>query len=213
MAEDLVFYTHPQSRGRIVRWMLEEVGRPYRTEIVDYGSGMKSPAFLAVNPMGKVPVIRHGDRVVTESAAICAYLADVFPEAGLAPPPGDPARGAYYRWLFFTAGPFDQAFTLRALQMAIPEGGDRMLGCGSGDAVLDTIEEAVSGSDYLAGSAFTAADLYVAAHLRFGVAFKVFDNRPAFGRYVDRICSRPASQRAVDMDDALAATLAPAAPH
>src|SRR5215472_4391526 len=101
MAHELVFYTHPQSRGRIVRWMLEEIGQPYRTELLEYGTTMKAPAYLAINPMGKVPAIRHGDTVVTEAAAICAYLADAFPEARLAPPPGDRLRGSYYRWLFF----------------------------------------------------------------------------------------------------------------
>src|SRR4051794_9344102 len=105
MTDELVFYTHPMSRGRIVRWMLEEVGQPYRTEVLEYGTTMKAPEYRAINPMGKVPAIRHGDTVVTETAAICAYLADAFPEAGLAPPPGDRLRGPYYRWLFFVAGP------------------------------------------------------------------------------------------------------------
>ena len=109
MADELVFYTHPQSRGRIVRWMLEEIGKPYRTELLDYDTTMKAPAYLAINPMGKVPALRHGDSVVTEAAAICAYLADAFPEARLAPPPGDRLRGPYYRWLFFGAGPIEAA--------------------------------------------------------------------------------------------------------
>ena len=97
MADELVFYTNPMSRGRIVRWMLEEVGVPYRTEILDYGTTMKQPDYLAINPMGKVPSLRHSAVVVTECAAICAYLADAFPGAQLAPPPR--VRGAYYRWL------------------------------------------------------------------------------------------------------------------
>src|SRR5215470_10720162 len=99
MADQLIFYTHPMSRGRIVRWMLEEIGQPYRTELLDYDTTMKAAAYLAINPMGKVPAIRHGDVVVTEAAAMCAYLADVFPEARLAPPAGDRLRGPYYRWL------------------------------------------------------------------------------------------------------------------
>src|ERR1700723_2994556 len=111
MGEELVFYTNPMSRGRIVRWMLEEVGEPYRTEVLDFGTTMKGADYLAVNPMGKVPAIRHGDTVVTEAAAICAYLADAFPQAKLAPPPGDKRRGAYYRWLFFGAGPIEAATT------------------------------------------------------------------------------------------------------
>src|SRR5512144_941226 len=105
MSNELVFYTNPMSRGRVVRWMLEEVGAPYRTEILDYATTMKGAAYLAINPMGKVPAIKHGDTVVTEGAAICAYLADAFPDAGLAPPLSD--RGDYYRWLFFAAGPID----------------------------------------------------------------------------------------------------------
>src|ERR1700720_611696 len=122
MTDELTFYTHPMSRGRIVRWMLEEIGRPYRTEVLDYGTTMKAPAYLAINPMGKVPAIRHGDTVVTEGAAICAYLADAFPQAGLAPPPGDRLRGPYYRWLFFSAGPVEAAVSNTALGFAVPEG-------------------------------------------------------------------------------------------
>ena len=121
MSEDLVFYTHPMSRGRIVRWMLEELGQPYSTEILEYGTTMKAPDYLAVNPMGKVPAIRHGAAVVTECGAICTYLADAFPEAGLAPPPGDPRRGAYLRWLFFGAGPVEAAVTNKSLGFEIPE--------------------------------------------------------------------------------------------
>src|SRR5216110_2034177 len=121
MTDELVFYTNPMSRGRIVRWMLEEVGQPYRTELLDYGTTMKAPAYLAVNPMGKVPAIRHGDTIVTEGPAICAYLADAFPEAGLAPPPGDPRRGPYYRWLFFAHGPLEQAVVNQAFGFAVPE--------------------------------------------------------------------------------------------
>src|SRR3712207_2563476 len=119
MADELVFYTNPMSRGRIVRWMLEEVGQPYRTELLDYGTTMKAPAYLALNPMGKVPAIRHGETVVTEAAAIGAYLADAFPQAGLAPPPGDRRRGPYYRWLFFGAGPVEAAVTNTALGLVV----------------------------------------------------------------------------------------------
>src|SRR4051812_50228124 len=120
MTDELVFYTHPMSRGRIVRWMLEEVGQPYRTELLDYGTTMKGPEYLAINPMGKVPALRHGDTVVTETAAICAYLADVFPEAGLAPPSGDRLRGPYYRWLVFGAGPLGAAWTKKGLRFEVP---------------------------------------------------------------------------------------------
>jgi glutathione S-transferase len=131
MSQELVFYTNPMSRGRIVRWMLEEVGRPYRTELLDYGTTMKAPEFLALNPMGKVPTLAHGAAVVTEAAAICAYLADAFPEANLAPPPGSPERGAYYRWLFFAAGPVEAAITAKSLGLLPPEEKKGMVGYGS----------------------------------------------------------------------------------
>src|SRR6266576_6243541 len=113
MTDELTFYTHPMSRGRVVRWMLEEIGQPYCTELLEYGTTMKAPAYLAINPMGKVPAIRHGDTVVTEAAAICAYLADAFPEAELAPAADE--RAPYYRWMFFAAGPLEMAVTNRAL--------------------------------------------------------------------------------------------------
>src|SRR4051812_49446412 len=131
MADEIVFYTNPMSRGRIVRWMLEELGEPYRTEILDYGPAMKSPSYRAINPMGKVPAIRHGDTVVTEAAAICAYLADAFPQAGLAPAPSSRARGPYYRWMFFAAGPLEAAVTNKSLDVAVPEGRKPMVGYGS----------------------------------------------------------------------------------
>src|SRR5215831_11223054 len=116
----LIFYTNPMSRGRIVRWMLEEVGQPYETVLLEYGKTMKAPEYLSINPMGKVPALKHGEVVVTEAAAICAYLADVFPDAGLAPPASDPRRGAYYRWLFFGAGPVESAALNHALGFTVP---------------------------------------------------------------------------------------------
>jgi glutathione S-transferase len=203
MADELVFYTNPMSRGRVVRWMLEEVGQPYNTEILDYATTLKAPAYLAVNPMGKIPALRHGDTVVTESAAICAYLADAFPAARLAPPPGDKLRGPYYRWLFFAAGPLEYAATDRALGFSVPPDKERMIGYGRYDLVLDTLEGAVSGGDYLAGNAFTAADVYVGSHLGFGMQFGTIEKRPAFERYWQRLSARPAAVRARQIDDAL----------
>jgi glutathione S-transferase len=165
---------------------------------------MKAPAYLAVNPMGKVPALRHGDVVVTEAAAICAYLADAFPGAHLAPEPGSRLRGPYYRWLFFAAGPLEAAVTNKALGFPVPEGrGQAMAGYGSYNAVIDALEAAVSQSDYLAGDRFTAADLYVGAHLGWGMSFGTIDKRPAFERYVKRLDARPAAQRANALDDAL----------
>jgi len=205
VTDDLIFYTNPQSRGRIVRWMLEEVAQPYRTELLDYGTTMKAPAYLAVNPMGKVPAIKHGDTVVTEAAAICAYLADAFPEAGLAPPPGDRLRGPYYRWLFFAAGPVEAAASNHAMGFAVPKERERMMGYGSYADVMNTLEAAVSRGDYLVGDQFTAADVYVGAHIGFGLQFGTFEKRPAFERYVARINARPAAVRAKKIDDDLAA--------
>src|SRR5215203_7346570 len=166
---DLVLYTHPMSRGRIARWMLEEVGRPYRTEVLEYGTTMKSPAYLAINPMGKVPAIRHGDTVVTEAAAICAYLADAFPEAGLAPPAGERLRGPYYRWLFFGAGPIEAAATNKAMGFEVPPDRKPMAGYGSLADVMTALEGALEKGDYLVGERFTAADLYVGAQIGWGM--------------------------------------------
>src|SRR6201987_4930570 len=140
MADELILYTNPMSRGRIARWMLEEVGQPYKTEVLDYASTMKGPAYLAINPMGKVPALRHGDVVVTECAAICAYLADAFPQSGLAPPPGSRLRAPYYRWLFFTAGPVEAAVSNRALGFAVPPERERMMGYGNIVNVMKTLE-------------------------------------------------------------------------
>jgi glutathione S-transferase len=205
MPDELVFYTNPQSRGRIVRWMLEEVGQPYRTELLDYATTMKAPAYLAVNPMGKVPALRHGETVITEAAAICAYLADAFPVAGLAPAPGDRLRGPYYRWLFFAAGPVEAAASNHVLGFVVPEGRERMVGYGSYNDVMNALEAAVSQGDYLVDDRFTAADVYVGSHVGFGLQFGTFEKRPAFERYVARLGARAAFQRAQKIDDDLAA--------
>lgn len=203
MAEELVFYTNPMSRGRIVRWMLEEVGRPYQTHVLNYAEEMKSPAYLAVNPMGKVPALVHGETVVTECAAICAYLADAFPEAGLAPPHGDRARGPYYRWMFFAAGPLEAALGDKALGVAPTPDQQRMVGYGSFAQVLDALELAVQGREHIAGDRFSAADLYVGSHLIWGMGFGTIEKRPAFEAYVAGLKGRPAHLRASEIDDAL----------
>jgi glutathione S-transferase len=208
MSEELVFYTSPMSRGRIVRWMLEEIGHPYRTELLDYGT-MKAPEYRAINPMGKVPAIRHGDTVVTECAAICAYLADAFPQAKLAPAVTGPGRGAYYRWLFFAAGPLESAVTNKALDFVVPPGRERMAGYGSFGDTMDALDYAVSQSDYIAGSLFTAADVYVGSQIGWGLLFKTIEPRPAFTRYWGRLVDRPAAVRARQIDDALIASQKP----
>jgi glutathione S-transferase len=203
MADELTFYTNPMSRGRIVRWMLEEVGQPYKTELLDFATTAKAPAYLAINPMGKVPAVKHGDIVVTESAAICAYLADAFPAARLAPPSGDRLRGPYYRWLFYGAGPVEAAATNKSMGFVVPEDRKGMAGYGSLAQVVDVLESAVSHCDYLVGGNFTAADLYLGAHIGWGMQFGWLEKRPAFERYWDRISKRPAAVRAREIDDAL----------
>jgi glutathione S-transferase len=199
MAEELTLYTNPMSRGRIARWMLEEVGVPYRTDYRDF-QNMKAPDYLAINPMGKVPAIRHGDKVVTECAAICAYLADAFPKAGLAPPLEE--RGDYYRWMFFCAGPLEAATTNKALGFEVPAERRRMCGYGSLDNVLDALEGAVSASPYIAGDRFTAADVYVGSQIGWGLTFGTLEKRQAFVDYVARISEREAYRRAKAIDDA-----------
>lgn len=205
MADELVFYTNPRSRGRIVRWMLEEIGQPYRTEVLDYGTTMKAPTYLAINPMGKVPALRHGDVVVTEAAAICVYLADAFPQAGLAPPHGDRLRGPYYRWLFFAAGPVEAAVSNKAFGFVVPPEREGTIGYGSFQRVMDTLEQAVSAGNYLVGDKFTAADVYAGSQIGFGLMFKTFEPRPAFQHYWQRISVRPAYARARALDEALMA--------
>ena len=202
MSQDLIFYTNPMSRGRIVRWMLEEVGCPYTAEIVDYGPTMRSPEFLALSPLGKVPAIRHGDQVVTECAAICAYLADAFPDAGLAPPPAQ--RGAYYRALFFGAGPLEQAATNHAMGFE-PEG-DRQqgtVGYGTYARMLDALQKIVPAEGYVTGKNFSAADVYLGAHISWGLQFGSLEERPGFADYAARCGDRPAHHRATELDDAL----------
>jgi glutathione S-transferase len=201
MSKDLIFYTNPMSRGRIVRWMLEEVGQPYETVVLDYASGMKGADYLAINPMGKVPAIKHGDTVVTEGAAICAYLADAFPQAGLAPPLSD--RGDYYRWLFFGAGPVEAAVTARSLGFEPKPEQKRMAGFGSLEDTLNTLEHAVTGNQFLAGDRFSAADVYTGSQIGWGMQFGSIEKRPAFTAYWDRVSSRPAAVRAREIDDAL----------
>ncbi|HEY5288938.1 MAG TPA: glutathione S-transferase family protein [Caulobacteraceae bacterium] len=209
MSTELVFYTNPMSRGRIVRWMLEEVGAPYRTEILGYEGAMKKPEYLAINPMGKVPALRHGDTVVTEGAAICAYLADAFPDAGLAPPHGDKARGPYYRWLFFGAGPVEMVAMCKNMGFDTA-GKEVQMGFGSMKLTLDALEQAVTDSTYFAGETFSAADVYTGSHIGWGMQFGFLEKRPAFERYWERVSSRPAAVRAREIDDALTPAPAPA---
>lgn len=200
MARELTFYTNPMSRGRIARWMLEEVGAQYETVLLEYDTTMKAPEYLAINPMGKVPAIKHGDTVVTEAAAICAYLADTFPDAGLAPSAAE--RGAYYRWLFFAAGPLESAAVNRALGLEVPAEKAAMSGYGQFAHVMDALEQALSGRSFIAGDRFTAADVYLGAHLSWGLQFETVEARPGFAEYAKRATDRDAYRRATALDDA-----------
>jgi glutathione S-transferase len=204
MSDELVFYTNPMSRGRLVRWMLEEVGQPYRTEILEYGTTMKAPAYLAINPMGKVPALRHGDTIVTEGAAICAYLADAFPNARLAPPPDHRLRGPYYRWFFIAAGPLDHAETNRELGFEVPPDKRSVVGFGGVADMLAMLEATLTGREYLIGDRFSAVDVYVGMNLAWGMGAGTLERRPALERYVTRLRTRPAAVRAKEIDEALA---------
>lgn len=198
MDDGLTLYTNPQSRGRIARWMLEEIGVPYTTEILEYGTTMKAPEYLAINPMGKVPAIRHGDAVVTECAAICAYLADAFPEAGLAPPPAD--RANYYRWLFFAAGPLETAILNTSLGLIVPQEREMTAGYGNLAQTLNALESAIAGSPYITGQNFTAADVYVGAQISWGLTFGTIEPRDSFEAYAARVTDREAYRRADQID-------------
>ncbi len=205
MASELIFYTNPLSRGQIVRWMIEETGAPYETVVLDYASTMKGPEYLAINPMGKVPAIVHKGQVVTECAGICAYLADAYPQAGLAPPLAE--RAAYYRWLFFAAGPVEQAIINRSMGFETPPEKSRMAGYGSYELAVDVLEQAVSVSDYVAGDHFTAADVYVGSQIGWGLQFGTLPRRAAFEAYFARLETRPAYVRGKAIDNALIAQM------
>jgi len=201
---NLTFYTNPMSRGQIARWMLEEVGEPYEQVLLEYGGSMKAPDYLAINPMGKVPAIRHGEVVVTEGAAICAYLADAFPEKDLAPALTDPLRAAYYRWLFFGAGPVETAVTNTYLKWEPTPEQSMMVGYGSYAKVLDVLQDLVAQArPYLLGDRFTALDVYLGSQIAWGIGFGTMEKRPGFEDYVARITDRPAYRKAKEIDAAL----------
>lgn len=191
----LTLYTNQRSRGRIAQWMVEETGAECEMIELDYGAPMRTPEFLALNPMGKVPVLTEGDTVVTEVAAICAWLAERFPEADLAPRPD--ARAEYYRWMFFAAGPLEAAVTARALGIEPPPERRQMVGYGDFDSVIGALEQKLGRDDFIAGGRFTAADVYVGSHIAWGLQFGSLPTRPAFEAYRDRLAARPAFGRAI----------------
>lgn len=202
---DLIFYTNPMSRGQIIRWMLEEVGAPYDTEILDYASSMKGEEYRAINPMMKVPAIVHNGHVVTECAAICAYLADVFPEAGLGPREGEKAD--YYRWFFFGAGPLEQAVTNKAAGFEPTEERQRMFGYGNYDLAVNTLANHLANRDYVCGPRFTAVDVYVGSQVMWGAQFGTLPKLDSFVAYADRLSSRDAHRRGKEIDNQLIAEI------
>lgn len=197
----LKLYMNPQSRSRIIRWTLEEIGCPYETEVVNYGPEMKGEAYLAINPMGKVPAIDHDGTIVTEAAAIVCYLADAFPEAKLAPAPAD--RGAYYRWLFFAAGPLESAITNHYLGFAVDKSKEATLGYGNYDLTVDVLAKHLGSTEFVAGSSFSAADIFLGTTMNYGLQFKTLPAKPEFVAYVKRVSSRPAFAKANELDNAL----------
>ena len=207
---DLIFYTNPQSRGRIVRWMLEEVGESYETEIIPYDE-MKSERYLAVNPMGKVPAIKHRGHVVTECSAICAYLADAFPQAHVGP--REDEKADYYRWLFYAAGPIEHAVTNNYAKWVPEPEQHRMFGYGSFDTVVSVLDDLFSSRDYVCGDRFTAADVYLGSQIMFPLQFGMLPERDSFIRYRDRLQAREAYKRANEIDEKIIAEMQPAQPQ
>lgn len=204
MAE-ITFYTNPMSRGQIARWALHEAGADYETVLVDWMN--KPRALLDANPMGKVPMIVHhaafGDQVVTETAAICAYLAEIHSEAGLRPDATEQAD--YLRWLFFAAGPLEQALSFKALDIAIPDDPMKqgMLGCGTIERTVKTLEGHLAANAYICGDRFTMADVYVGSHVDWGMGFGTIPKTEAFEAYAERCRAREAYQVAKAIDNGL----------
>jgi glutathione S-transferase len=201
----LTLYHAAPSRSSIVRWMLEEVGEPYDIHLVSLSKGEnRAPEYLAVNPMGKVPALRHGDVVITEAAAICAYLADEFPRAKLNVPIGETRRGIYLKWLFFGPSCVEPATMDRAFPRK-EEARRAALGYGDFDTVMNVLAKAVAGAPYIMGEQFTAADVVIGSGLRYGMMFKLLPERSEFVAYTSHLAQRPALERAEAKDKELAA--------
>jgi glutathione S-transferase len=200
----LTLYHAAPSRSSVAHWMLEEVGEPYDIHLLHLSQGENlKPDYLAVNPMGKVPALKHNDVVITESAAICTYLADAFPKAKLNLPVGDPRRGVYLKWLFFGPSCVEPAMIDRAAPRK-EEARRAMLGYGDFDTVMNVLAKAVTPGPFLMGEQFTAADIVIGSGLRFGTMFKLIPERKEFTDYIARFADRPALKRATAKDDELA---------
>jgi glutathione S-transferase len=201
----LTLYHAAPSRSSIVRWMLEEIGEPYEIQLLSLSKGEnRAPDYLAVNPMGKVPALRHGDAVITEAAAICAYLADEFPRAKLSIPIGDSRRGPYLKWLFFGPSCIEPAMMDRAFPRK-EDARRAALGYGDFDTVIKVLTDAVAHGPYILGEQFTAADVVIGSTLRFGMLFKLLPEQPEFTAYTGRLAQRPALLRSEAKDKELAA--------
>jgi glutathione S-transferase len=190
----IVLYHHPYSRAANVVWMLEEVGAPYELRFVDLMTGgQKAPAIVALNPMGKLPILTEGDVVVTESAAIGLYLADRHASGRLAPKLDDPARGAYLRWALFAPSVIEPGSMAHAAGWPFKEG---QAGWGSHAAMLSAMEDAVTGRDFVLGDTFSMADVIFGGTVRYMLMTKMLEARPVFTAYAERLASRPGAQRA-----------------
>lgn len=201
----LKFYTNPMSRGQIARWALHEAGAEYEQVVLEYGTTMKGPDYLEINPMGKVPAIVHDGQIVTEAAGICAYLAEAFPDAGLAPTAQE--RGAYYRWMFFAAGPVEAAVVNQNLGLIVPTDKSMMVGYGSFDATINTLDGHLANHLYVCGSRFTMADVYIGSQVDWGLQFNTLPQRDSFIAYAERMRARDAYQAAKAIDlELIAAT-------
>jgi glutathione S-transferase len=206
MSDDLVLYYNPMSRARIVHWMLEEVGAPYRLEVLRFDKREhKAEKFLAVNPMGKLPALVHRGLVVTETAAICAYLADAFPQAGLAPPVDSPLRGTYYRWLFFAAASLEYASVDKSLGRVVDQ--PARMGYGTYEDTLAAVERALTPGPFVLGEQFSAADVYLGSQLAWGMMVKSIEPRAVFNEYNARLMARPAFARMGEQANKIAARL------
>lgn len=202
MNDEITLYHNPQSRGLIALWMLEEVGATYRVEVLDFDKREhKAPSYLKLNPMGKIPTIVHRGTVITEAAAICAYLADAFPQAKMAPALDDPRRGTYYRWLFFGAGCIEPALLEKGTTRDAAE--KRRVAWGGYDDVLNALETALQPGPYILGDQVSAADIYVGAEISWGLMVGSLEPRPIFVEYANRLRARPASQRVGAKNEAL----------
>ena len=194
-------YTNPMSRGQIAHWMLEEIAQPYNTHWIEWGkNGNRSPTFLEINPMGKLPTIVHNGKVVTEAAAICLYLADVFPEANLMPTPSE--RADYYRWTLFAAGPLEHAVTNKAIGFVAPKEKEGMLGYGTFERTLETLSNHLKSNEFVCGKRFTAADVYVGSAVIWGLLFKSIPENSSLMSYRDRLTSRQAHRTITEINNA-----------